>query len=80
MSSTKKALLQSWTHDMTLRIEARDDLSPNEIDVIEDRLYDHNSHATGHHDGRRLGFVIRNEGGQMIGAATGFTWSGICET
>ena len=64
---------------MTVKMEALNDFSPNEIDAIEDRIYDHNSHATGHHDGRGLGFVIRNERGQMIGVAAGFTWSGISE-
>ena len=49
---------------MTLQIEPRHDLSPNEIDAIEDRIYDHNSYATGRHDGQRLGFVIGNELGQ----------------
>jgi hypothetical protein len=50
---------------MTLQIEAKHDLTPNEIDAIEDRLYDYNSYATGRHDGRGLGFVIRDEVGQM---------------
>ena len=73
------ARLQSWTHDMTLQIEAKHDLTPNEIDAIEDRLCDHNSCATGRHDVRRLGFVIRNEVSQIIGVAAGFTWSGTSE-
>src|SRR5262245_52824400 len=60
---------------MTLQIEAKHNLTPNEIDTIEDRLYDHNSYATGCRDGQGLGFVIRDEVGQMIGAAAGFTWS-----
>jgi ribosomal protein S18 acetylase RimI-like enzyme len=64
---------------MNLQIEAKHDLTPNEIDAIEDRLYDHNSYATGRHDGRRLGFIIRDEAGQMIGVAAGFTWSGTSE-
>jgi ribosomal protein S18 acetylase RimI-like enzyme len=64
---------------MTLQIEPRHDLSANEIDAIEDRLYDHNSHATGRRDGRGLGFVIRDGAGQMIGVAAGHTWSGIAE-
>src|SRR5262249_4718121 len=42
-------------------------------------IYEHNSYATGRHDGRGLGFVLRNEAGQMIGVAAGFTWSGTCE-
>jgi ribosomal protein S18 acetylase RimI-like enzyme len=64
---------------MSLPIEPRHDLSPNEIDATEDRLYDHNSHAAGRHDGQGLGFVIRNEAGQMIGVVAGYTWSGTSE-
>jgi ribosomal protein S18 acetylase RimI-like enzyme len=64
---------------MALQIEPRHDLSANEIDAIEDRLYDHNSRATGRRDGRGLGFVIRDEAGRMIGAAAGHTWSGVAE-
>jgi GNAT superfamily N-acetyltransferase len=64
---------------MTLEIESRHDLSPNEIDAIEDRIYEHNSRATGRRDGRGLGFVIRNEAGRTIGAVAGTTWSGTSE-
>jgi hypothetical protein len=54
---------------MTLRLEARHDLTPNEVDAIEDRLYEHNGDATGRHDGQGLGFVIRDDAGQIIGMA-----------
>ena len=64
---------------MTLEIEPRHDLSPNEIDAIEDRLYEHNSRATGRHDGRSLGFVIREATGRTVGIAAGYTWAGISE-
>lgn len=64
---------------MKLEIEPRHDLSPDEIDAIEDRIYDHNSHATGRHDARGIGFVIRGETGEMIGVAAGYTWSGTSE-
>jgi hypothetical protein len=33
----------------------------------------------GGHDGQSLGFVIRDELGQMIGVAAGYTWAGISE-
>src|SRR5262245_65605559 len=79
MSRIEAISLQTWAHAMTLQIEPRHDLSPNEIDAIEDRLYDSNSYATGRHDGQGLGFVIRNEVGQMIGAAAGYTRSGISD-
>ena len=64
---------------MTVQVEPRHDLSPDEIDAIEDRLYDHNSRATGRRDAKGIGFVIRNEAGQMIGVAAGYTWSGTSE-
>ena len=64
---------------MIPRLEARHDLTPNEVDAIEDRLYEHNSQATGRHDGQCLGFVIRDDAGQMVGAAAGYTWAGISE-
>ena len=40
---------------MAFQIEPRHDISPNEIDAIEDRIYDHNSYATGRHDRQDLG-------------------------
>ena len=64
---------------MTAHIEPRHDLSPNEIDAIEDRIYHHNCCATGRDDADGLGFVIHNEAGQMIGVAAGYTWSGASE-
>lgn len=64
---------------MVPRLETRHDLTPNEVDAIEDRLYEHNSQATGHHDGQWLGFVIRDDAGQMIGVVAGYTWAGISE-
>ncbi len=51
----------------------------NELDTIEDRLYEHNSHATARHDGQGLGFVIRDKLGRMIGVAAGYTWAGTSE-
>jgi GNAT superfamily N-acetyltransferase len=65
--------------DMNLQIEPQHALSPSEIDAIEDRLYQHNSHVTGRHDGQGLGFVIRDELGRMIGVAAGYTWAGTSE-
>jgi ribosomal protein S18 acetylase RimI-like enzyme len=63
---------------MTLQIEPRHDLSPGDIDAIEDRLYDHNSRAIGRHDGRGLAFLIR-DAGRMVGVAAGYTWAGTSE-
>ena len=57
---------------MTLHIESRHDLSPNEVNAIEDRLIDHNGHATRRHDGQGLGFVIRDEAGAGVPRDTQF--------
>ena len=62
---------------MIIEIQPRHDLTPNEVDAIEDRIYDHNCHATGRHDGQGLG--IRDEAGQMVGVAAGYTWAGTTE-
>jgi len=60
-------------------LEPRHDLSPMEIDAVEDRLYEHNSSAAGRHDGEGLGFIIRDPGGRTIGVANGYTWAGVSE-
>ena len=64
---------------MTALIQPRHDLSPDEIDAIEDNLYDHNSRATGRDDGKGLGFVIKDESGRTVGIAAGYTWAGVSE-
>lgn len=46
--------------------------------ALEERLYEFNMGATGYRDGLDLGFVVE-EAGEMVGAAAGYTWGGICE-
>ena len=60
-------------------VEPRHDLTPMEIDAIEDRLYEHNRAATGRSDGQGLGFIIRDEDGMTVAIAAGYTWAGISE-
>ena len=64
---------------MTLPVLSRHDLSPDEIDAIEDRLYGHNSASTGHDDARGIGFVMHDDAGRIIAAAAGYTWAGTSE-
>jgi ribosomal protein S18 acetylase RimI-like enzyme len=64
---------------MTAPIQPQHDLSPVEIDAIEERIYNHNRRAIGRNDGRRVAFVIRDEAGRMIGVAAGYTWAGSSE-
>jgi GNAT superfamily N-acetyltransferase len=55
------------------------DFTALEIDALEDRLYEHNRAATGHADGRGLGFEIIGEDGAQLGAIAGHTWGGVAE-
>src|SRR3954469_8093876 len=64
---------------MTALIQAQHDLSPVEIDAIEDCIYTHNGRAVGRNDARGLGFVIRDEAGRTIGVAAGYSWAGTSE-
>jgi ribosomal protein S18 acetylase RimI-like enzyme len=64
---------------MTFQIQARHDLSPNEIDAIKARIYDHNRCATGQLDAQGLGFVIHNDVGRMVGVVAGYAWAGTSE-
>ncbi len=57
----------------------RHDFTPAEIDGLEDRLYAHNSAATGHRDGLGLGFEVLDDDGARIGAIAGHTWGGVAE-
>jgi ribosomal protein S18 acetylase RimI-like enzyme len=60
-------------------IQAQDDLSPIEIDAIEEWIYNYNRRAIERNDARGLGFVIRDEAGRMIGVAAGYSWAGTSE-
>ena len=60
-------------------LRPRHDFSALEIDALEDRLYEHNRAATGHADGRGLGFEAVDERGAPIGAIAGHTWGGVAE-
>jgi len=59
-------------------IQDRHDLTAEQIDALEDRLYAFNAAQTGYHDAAPLAFVAEVEG-EPIGAAAGFTWGGVCE-
>jgi ribosomal protein S18 acetylase RimI-like enzyme len=64
---------------MTALIQPRHDLSPMEIDAVEEDLYNHNRQAVGRSDGQGLGFVIKDETGRTVGVAAGYTWAGVSE-
>ena len=62
-----------------MTIIAHHDMTPTEIDWIEDRLYEHNKAATGRSDGEGLGFEIRDDEGRIVGVTAGYTWAGVSE-
>jgi GNAT superfamily N-acetyltransferase len=53
--------------------------SRDDVQLLEDRLYEFNARRTGIDDGRLLGIFARDTGGQMIGGLYGWTWGGCCE-
>jgi N-acetylglutamate synthase-like GNAT family acetyltransferase len=62
----------------SIAIKARHDLTPDELGRLEDRLYEINARRTGYEDAALLGFVAEAEG-ELVAAAAGYTWGGICE-
>jgi len=55
------------------------DPAPEQIQHLEDRLYEFNSQTTGITDGEGLGIFIRNEQVQIVAGICGHTWGGCCE-
>jgi ribosomal protein S18 acetylase RimI-like enzyme len=64
---------------MAARIQPAHDLSPAEIDAVEERLNNDNRRITGRNDDRGLTFVIRDEAGRTVGVAAGYSWAGTSE-
>ena len=55
------------------------DPTPEQIQYLEDRLYEFNSQTTGIHDGEGLVVFVRDEQGQVVAGICGHTWGGCCE-
>ena len=53
--------------------------TPDDIQYLEDRIYEFNSTVTGITDGEWLAFLLRNESGRIIAGICGNTWGGTCE-
>jgi GNAT superfamily N-acetyltransferase len=52
--------------------------TPEDVQYLEDRLYEFNSTATGIADGEMLAFLVRERAGIVAGIC-GNTWGGTCE-
>jgi ribosomal protein S18 acetylase RimI-like enzyme len=55
-----------------LRIE--DEPPPEDVAVLNDRLYRHNAAITGCDNGRRLTIFVRDEGREIVAGLHGWTW------
>ena len=49
------------------------------IQLLEDKIYDHNSLAIGKDDGHLFSRVVRGEYKEIIAGIAGWTWAHICE-
>ena len=56
-----------------------DDLTPDQLAFLEDRIYEYNVGATGIDDGRWLGVLVRDENGAVVAGLTGTTWGACCK-
>src|SRR5215510_4183673 len=54
------------------------DPTPDDVQYLEDRIYEFNSRATQITDGELLAFFVR-EGDRIVAGICGNTWGGTCE-
>lgn len=55
------------------------DPPPEQVQYLEDRLYDFNSRVTRITDGEGLAIFVRDDGGHIVAGICGHTWGGYCE-
>jgi GNAT superfamily N-acetyltransferase len=55
------------------------DPTPEQIQYLEDRLYEFNAAATGITDGQGLAIFVRDEQDRIVAGICGHTWGGCCE-
>ena len=53
--------------------------TPEQVQYLEDRLYEFNSNATGITDGAWLAIFVRDEQDRVVAGICGTTWGGCCE-
>jgi len=55
------------------------DPRPEQVQYLEDRIYEYNAGATGIADGDWLAIFVRDDAGRIIAGICGSTWGGCCE-
>lgn len=53
--------------------------SPEELQFLEDRLYEFNSAQAGQDDGQLFAFFVRNDQQEIVAGLSGWTWANACE-
>jgi GNAT superfamily N-acetyltransferase len=64
---------------MTEPILTRCSPSPDDLQFLEDRLYEYNSQQVGCEDGQAFAFFIRNDQQEVLAGLSGWTWAEACE-
>jgi ribosomal protein S18 acetylase RimI-like enzyme len=62
-----------------LHLTLHDDVTPEEIAFLDERINEHNVARTGVDDGKYLAVWLRDEAGQAVGGLFGWTWAGWLE-
>jgi len=53
--------------------------TPQDVEYLEDRVYEHNAGVTGIADGQLLAFLVRDDSGRIVAGICGNSWGGGCE-
>lgn len=53
--------------------------SPDDLQFLEDRIYEYNSLRTGHDDGQIFAFFIRDAHDEIVAGLDGWTWAQACQ-
>jgi GNAT superfamily N-acetyltransferase len=70
----KKGDTEALRNDLILETEPR----PEDIQFLEECLYEFNTQTTGIKDGGLFGFFLRAANGLRLGGVYGWTWGGTC--
>jgi GNAT superfamily N-acetyltransferase len=68
------AITMNRNHALTRTIP-----SPEELQFMEDRVYEFNRTQTGMDDGQLFAFFVRNEQQEIVAGISGWTWANACE-
>ena len=64
---------------MTTDLLVIDDPTLEDVDFLDERIYEFNVERTGYDDGRKLAIFVRNEIGEIVAGLWGWTWGGYGE-